>query len=343
LGGRKGGLGASKVSADFSAIESAAEQHDRDQALAVRIAAEDAAKQKQLAEEEEVNRLAAMRLAYQDISVERQKKEAKLKLHDPQKAEQLERLGMGSIGLGNKGISHSALSGMKIIEQEGDARTGPSGLSTQPSGSLSTYDYLDKSSRSSAFLSSNNRRGGGFDGDEELFGGRNTNSSARLTSGFDSGSGVTMSSTSAWERDLGSLASGARTSYTPKSNDPWEEETSSRFGRGRKSDTTTVSSEDVQKRFGNAKGISSDAFFGHQDNDGRASLARFEGSSAISSDDVFGTGQKHQTYSSGYYSNMGDLNDIKDGVRQGVSKVAGKLSTIASGVVSSLQDRYGHY
>lgn len=36
-----------------------------------------------------------MRLAYQDMSIQRKKEEDKLKVSDPKKAEQLERLGMG--------------------------------------------------------------------------------------------------------------------------------------------------------------------------------------------------------------------------------------------------------
>lgn len=36
-----------------------------------------------------------------------------------------------------------------------------------------------------------------------------------------------------------------------------------------------------------------------------------------------------------------DLDDVKESVRQGVTKVAGRLSSIASGVMTSLQDKYG--
>ena len=60
---------------------------------------------------------------------------------------------------------------------------------------------------------------------------------------------------------------------------------------------------------------------------------RFASSSAISSDEYFN--RASSPYGRGN-SNV-DLQDLKDGVRQGVTKVAGKLSSLANGVVSSLQ------
>lgn len=36
-----------------------------------------------------------------------------------------------------------------------------------------------------------------------------------------------------------------------------------------------------------------------------------------------------------------DLEDVRESVRQGVTKVAGRLSSLASGVMTSLQDKYG--
>jgi ADP-ribosylation factor GTPase-activating protein 2/3 len=67
----------------------------------------------------------------------------------------------------------------------------------------------------------------------------------------------------------------------------------------------------------------------------KANLSRFEGSSSISSADYFGTGTSRT--SSGNHLTSTDLEDVKESVRQGVTKVAGKLSSIANGVMSSIQ------
>ncbi|KAK7149132.1 hypothetical protein R3I94_008670 [Phoxinus phoxinus] len=104
-------------------------------------------------------------------------------------------------------------------------------------------------------------------------------------------------------------------------------------------------SDDAQRKFANAKAISSDMFFGKQDYseyDVRARLENYSGSSAISSADLFDE-QKKSAVSGGSsrLSNMmpavPDMMQLKSGVRS----VAGKLSGMASGVVSSIQDRYG--
>jgi len=36
-----------------------------------------------------------------------------------------------------------------------------------------------------------------------------------------------------------------------------------------------------------------------------------------------------------------DLDEVKESVRMGVTKVAGRLSSLASGVMTSFQDKYG--
>lgn len=58
----------------------------------------------------------------------------------------------------------------------------------------------------------------------------------------------------------------------------------------------------AQQKFGNAKAISSDMFFHDRDpnSEVRSTLARYEGSTSISSADLFGGGQnQRQNYSGG--------------------------------------------
>lgn len=80
-------------------------------------------------------------------------------------------------------------------------------------------------------------------------------------------------------------------------------------------------------------------------------MRRFEGSSSISSADYFGTGNSTVTSPTSSLSirlsggRTGvDLDDVRESVRQGVNKVAGRISSLANAArsqVSSLQDRYG--
>uniref|UniRef100_A0A8C4P133 ADP-ribosylation factor GTPase-activating protein 3 n=1 Tax=Dicentrarchus labrax TaxID=13489 RepID=A0A8C4P133_DICLA len=99
---------------------------------------------------------------------------------------------------------------------------------------------------------------------------------------------------------------------------------------------------EARVKFGDVKAISSDMYFGKQDNseyEARTQLERFAGSASISSADLFDDPKK-QTASSYRLSNVlpsaPDMSQLKLGVRS----VAGKLSVMASGVVSSIQDHY---
>ncbi|XP_061195073.1 ADP-ribosylation factor GTPase-activating protein 2-like isoform X2 [Saccostrea echinata] len=300
----KGGLGAQRVKTNFSEIENKAQQLDKErEELAASRAVQEAK-----SEEEKAKQMASMRLAYQDMSIERKKQEEKLKQSDPKKAEQLERLGMGFAS--SKGMSHSAMTDMQVIEQE------------QPNSSRSKYDK--KPSKGRSF----------FDDELDDY----TSSSSKYDRDFDFdkkdsfGSWGNNNKSGSWDIDrFDSKQSFSETLSSKPQNDEKQ-------GRSRKAyDYSSQStSEEAQKKFGNAKSISSDQFFGKPDADFemRQNLSRFEGSNSISSSQLFGTesaGRKN------YSSNAPDLQDIKDGVRQGVTKVAGKLSNLASGVMSSLQ------
>uniref|UniRef100_H2YB68 Uncharacterized protein n=1 Tax=Ciona savignyi TaxID=51511 RepID=H2YB68_CIOSA len=63
-------------------------------------------------------------------------------------------------------------------------------------------------------------------------------------------------------------------------------------------------------------------------------LRKFDGATSISSEDYYGNSKPQQNH-------VPDVSDIKDGVKEGVRSVAGKLSNFASGIASSIQDRYG--
>lgn len=64
-------------------------------------------------------------------------------------------------------------------------------------------------------------------------------------------------------------------------------------------------------------------------------MSKFSNSQSISSDDYFGRGNSSGSNSN---SNAGpDMYAMKQDLKEGVTKVAGRLSNIASNVMSSLQ------
>ncbi|XP_019371271.1 PREDICTED: ADP-ribosylation factor GTPase-activating protein 3 isoform X2 [Gavialis gangeticus] len=104
-----------------------------------------------------------------------------------------------------------------------------------------------------------------------------------------------------------------------------------------------LNTDEAQKKFGNVKAISSDMYFGKQDHadyEARARLERLSGSSSISSADLFEDQKKQPT---GTYNITNVLPSAPDMTqfKQGVKSVAGRLSVLANGVMTSIQDRYG--
>ncbi|XP_054724496.1 ADP-ribosylation factor GTPase-activating protein 2-like isoform X2 [Uloborus diversus] len=296
LGGKKG-LGALKVTANFDDIEKEAEKLDR-----LREQAEIEASAPVPAEEQE-KQIASVRLAYKDLSLQQKKTEEKMRQTNPQKAEQLERLGMGFTGRNAGSVAHSAASEMKLIAQETPGNA--------PSRNLELVDddfeFLSLTSGPPKY------------GDSPFL---SRSSSERLNE--VTGKGYWMNEKVEKRSPLDTLL--------PSSKDT--------SGRARKSASTSNlgTTDEAQKKFGNAKGISSDQFFGSSKDseyERKANLTRFEGSSSISSEDYFGGDSRRNTSASSYATP--NLYDIKEGVRDGVTKVAGRLSSIANGVMSSLQ------
>ncbi|TPP67300.1 ADP-ribosylation factor GTPase-activating protein 3 [Fasciola gigantica] len=262
-GARKsGGLGAAKLKADFSAIESAAENADLQRERQAMTA-----KQSEKEEiEKKAERIASLRLAYKDVAEERERKEQALKSVDPKRAEQVERLGMGA---GTRGISHSAFSNVQKIEQEGST----SSSITRPSALVSSR--LDPFFDSSSIAGTNGRISGGtrrLDLDYPFSSG---DSSFEKRGGWideaPQGDG--------WARDadlFDSVGTRGNSTVTGTSNKSSESAVTSDWGRSSPRDSqkqkpvpvdsiSSAQSEDLRKKFANVSSISSDAFFGREE------------------------------------------------------------------------------
>lgn len=99
-------MGAQKVTTDFNKLEQEA-------ILAGQIKESQVSNASKLSPEEQEETLNSIKLAYQE---KKKITESRLKSSDPNKASQLERLGMG-MGSRVSAISHSAVTDMKVIEQ----------------------------------------------------------------------------------------------------------------------------------------------------------------------------------------------------------------------------------
>jgi len=307
--GAKKGLGATKATRSFAEIEAEAEMADR---IATTSRMEVKAVEKN--PEDEAKAVASIRLAYQDLSISQQKEAEKMKKSDPAKAAQLERLGMGFGGFGAGGKSHSLVADVVEIVQE-----EPTNSVSSKSSSNAKEDFFDDFEI--------------VDVDKDDLGWRTSRvDEVCLTSSSN------KNSTKAWEQDLNE-----NVRKTSNANN-WDN-SNTRKSAAISSVTTT---DEASKKFANAKAISSDMFFGDQDSgDKDANLSRFQGSTAISSDMYFNresVGGGGMSRSSSNYSNMQapDMDEVKESVRQGVHKVAGRLSNMASGVMNQIQDRYGY-
>jgi ADP-ribosylation factor GTPase-activating protein 2/3 len=308
------------VTTNFSELESAVIKKEKEQTMlaasAASVTAATAPPQRQNSEHD----AASLSLAYKELSMDSKKMDEKMKNLDPKKKEQLERLGMGSSG--TRGVSHSAFADMQSITQEA------------PSGANSRYSGIDR-------YSSRGSRDRDFDDDFELI----RSGPPRFDNAFSLKPEDRYSSSSSGGRNNASWdTSTDATENTVEDIPSINKDTPADKSRSRKvcevSDTT-----DAQKKFGNAKAISSDQYFGGKDADyeTRQNLSKFEGSSSISSAELFGGSGPNRSSTGGATSafSRSDLADIRDGVRQGVTKVAGRLSSLASGVISSVQDNFG--
>ncbi|XP_034477310.1 ADP-ribosylation factor GTPase-activating protein 2 [Drosophila innubila] len=332
LGARKvGGLGATKVKTNFADIEARANAANESKTAA---AAAGGMIDKPQTAEEEMETVASMRLAYQDLSLQKTREEAKLKSIDPAKAKQMERLGMG-FNLRGSDVAHSALSDMETLQQSAAPKTS----NQSKLAALENDNFFNDHSL--------NLYGGGGDKKET-----STSSSSKLDKfELDALGYETIEPIGGTHSNITSMFAASSDYDKPKATSSGNGSSSSKS----KSRSTNSSLDPVaaQQKFGNAKGFGSDQFFASEQSsaDVSANLNRFQGSRAISSSDYFGDGSSgggmtNRSSTGGYSTavnfNAPDLDDVKESVRQGVHKVAGRLSNLANDVMTSLQDKYGY-
>ncbi|XP_019371272.1 PREDICTED: ADP-ribosylation factor GTPase-activating protein 3 isoform X3 [Gavialis gangeticus] len=297
----KKGLGAKKAGLGAQKMSSQSFNEFEKQAQAVDKLKEQEGLPISKRSEKEEPLVLSLRLTYKDLEIQR--KDEKLNLTGKKKYE-IERLGMG-FGSNRSGVSHSVVSDMQTIEQE------------TPTVAKTKKKYVDE-------------------GDDSYF----SSSSSRY---YDSAE-LSSSTFSKWDdnsdsfwkkesnRDADIILTSKITGYSDRP-----------ASRRKPEYELPLNTDEAQKKFGNVKAISSDMYFGKQDHadyEARARLERLSGSSSISSADLFEDQKKQPT---GTYNITNVLPSAPDMTqfKQGVKSVAGRLSVLANGVMTSIQDRYG--
>ncbi|MBN3308654.1 ARFG2 protein, partial [Amia calva] len=295
--GAKKGLGAQKVSSQSFT------EIERQAQVAEKLRQQQASEAKK---QEEESIVASMRLAYQELQIDRKKEDKKMQNMEGKKREQAERLGMG---FGSRSaVSHSVLSEMQVIEQETPAAA---------KSSRSKLDMFDEP---------------GFTSGPPKY----------KDNPFSTGDGFG----SHWDSDgSSSFSSWALEKEEPKDSEvtissiqPIGERLPSR--RKQESAVTMAESSEARQKFANAKAISSDMFFGRESDaeyEAKTRLERLQGSTSISSADLFGDGSDHSsTGASSLESVLPSGPDIAQ-FKQGVKTVAGKMAVLANGVMNTIQ------
>ncbi|CAI5440781.1 unnamed protein product [Caenorhabditis angaria] len=300
LGAKKNGLGAQKVRVNFDEIEQRAAEKEKQQEA--EVAASKLAYQEEVVakkdSEQAVEKMSA-RFAMQDIDAQRKSIEAKV-AKDPTKAATVDRLGIG--GVGRTKAVHSIAGGVRTIKQA-DSFTPIRKIQQKEEDDWEVVD-------DTKFGASSNHK------DDDLF----TNDYSKKTNSdefFDSFETQPQKS-----RYSGNTSSSGNTTTTTRLAAP-----------------SSGSSSNVEsaKKFGNAKAISSDMYFGTNEVDfeTKSALSRFEGQTSLGSEDLWGNGSQQRQS-----SQVPDMGELKDSFRAGASKVAEKWSTLSNSFSSYMSDRY---
>ncbi|CCD68748.1 ARF GTPase activating Protein [Caenorhabditis elegans] len=297
LGAKKNALGAQKVRINFDEIEQRAAEKERQ--TAAEVAANKLAYQTELDGKKKSDDAAALqklsaKFAMQDIDAQRKQMEAKV-AKDPTKAASVDRLGMG--GVGRSRAAHSVAGGIRSIKQD-DVLTFKKPSQPKEDDDWEVID--DKYGKKST----NN--------EDDFFSKDYTSSSSKKTTKeddfFDS-----FETQPVQKSRYTASSSSSSTSRAP----------TTRLTAG----ASPISDVDLQKKFGNAKAISSDMYFGtpEMDCETRSALTKCEGQTSFGSEDLWGNGSQQRQS-----SQVPDMSDLKDSFRAGASKVAEKWSTLSS-------------
>ncbi|CAF4512929.1 unnamed protein product [Rotaria sp. Silwood1] len=320
---KKKGFGAQKVATDFKEVERNVQEQEklREQQAHLEL------KNREETEKQVEKQMANLKFVYQDMNKQRDFEEAKLKQSNPKKAEQMERLGMGFTN--RSGVSHSAMTDMQTIQQEGVTTTRNVSLAPRNRDFFDDYESSGFSSRSNYdnFSSKNDDQ---YDEsseklDDDLF---KPKSSSKNTDTFNTDWEIVDRHTPTKDFGFsGTSSSSYSNNDAPNSSSKSKNQSSTSYNEGNNSET--------QKRFSNAKAISSDQFFNKNSDNQNNVVSRFQGSTSISSEDFFDDPNKRKQDRSIYQGP--DLSAMTADFKEGVSKAANKLSSLASNVMSSIQ------
>lgn len=276
--GAKKGLGATRVKTNFADIEQRATMANQMKEPIV---------ERKMTDEEENETLTSVRLAYQDLSIKKQKEEDRLKTVDPNKAKQMERLGMG---FGNRGVSHSMLTDMQTINQD----QAPVNIKApSKSDNNSKSDFFDDYSTSMYSSSSTSSSKHDFR-DAMMMGFEPIDSKQNIHSMF---SPVEEKSPASKSVVADRQPSSSSSSYGRNNREKESKSSAS---------TDNYDTDSIQKKFAGAKGMSSDQFFGNEQSsfERSANLTKFQGSSSISSADYFNDGSQSSSASRSKFSEI---------------------------------------
>ncbi|KRZ69307.1 ADP-ribosylation factor GTPase-activating protein 3, partial [Trichinella papuae] len=312
LGGRKAvgakKLGAKKVDVDFDEIERQAKEMEK-----MQLEKKTKRQPDMPVETETVN---VDRFTLKDVEEMVQKKQEQLKAIGRKSEVPIERLGMG-FNVGKNQVSHSVLQDLQPVGSSGGFDVQQQqGKRCKAAAAAATTTTVTKNDRTNDFST--------LTDDWEF---------CQLNKPTDIGENGNN-----YLYDYSKRAQSSSSSSLSLSN---------RNAPASPYDNTSVGS--AQQKFGSAKAISSEQYFSQDkpDFEVQSNLSRFQGSSAISSSDLFqndpnrATGGKISNYAQSVSMQLPDMADIKDSVKQGVAKVTGKLAMLSSNFSSYISENYG--